>query len=287
MRNRSWNPLICHQTVLPEPFLVSAKLIAFYFLFDKHLHRFSDPFLPLLPFFDFSVPPDSFRLALQIIFVVSAVTLIVNRFIRLSCALMGLVLMTCILINRTYYQNTIVFFSIFLILLGLYEAKTGPWFLRVQVALMYAGAWLNKILDVDWRSGQFAYFWTHDILKLDWFIRLESLWPGKELSAALCWFVILSEAFLFIGFLMPRLYHWAIAIGFLFHFGMLLFTKGAVSFSFFYVIFCSYFVFYEWPKKQSLDFREGLVWHRPMTYFLISALLILYHKASFYLGIMP
>ena len=85
----SWNPLRCSGTVLPTNILLMAKLIALCLLLTNHVRQIPDPWLPFVPVFDWIGAPAAFQRALQVVFVGSAIALLFNRRVRLSCLLLG------------------------------------------------------------------------------------------------------------------------------------------------------------------------------------------------------
>ena len=142
-----------------------------------------------------------------------------------------------------------------LTLIGLYTSERSVWLLRIQVAMIYFGAGLNKILDPDWLSGQFFEHWTVN-LEHDLYLRAAALLPPMALSKFLCWATIATELSLFVGFAWPRLWVFAIWLGILFHAAMTLFT-GITFVLFLYVAPIAYFAFARWPRTTTEVIYDG------------------------------
>ena len=190
------------------------------------------------------------------VFLASALALLFNRWVRLSSFVLGSTILVGIAASRVYWANNTFFFGSVLFLTGLQQRGRSPWLLRVQVAMIYFGAGLNKLLDPDWQSGQFFEYWTRANLQHELYIQIASLFPPMALSWLMSWATIVTEFALFIGFSLRRLWPLAIWLSILFHAAMTLFT-GLTFVLFFYVALASYFVFVNWPDSRLLVFYDG------------------------------
>lgn len=251
----SWNPLRLSGTPLPVPLLLSAKLIVVTMLATGHVTTLPDPFLPFLSVFDRIGDPALFRTALQVLFLAGSAALLLNRGVRLASLVVGMTILVGIAASRIYWANNTFFMGAVLTLIGLYTSERSVWLLRVQVAMIYFGAGLNKILDPDWLSGQFFEHWTVN-LEHDLYRRAAALLPEMALSKFMCWATIATEWSLFVGFAWPRLWVFAIWLGILFHAAMTLFT-GITFVLFLYVAPAAYFAFARWPRTQTEVIYDG------------------------------
>ena len=167
----SWNPLRLTGTALPVPLLLSAKLIVVTMLATGHVTTLPDPFLPFLSVFDGIGDPERFRTALQVLFLAGSAALLFNRGVRAASFVVGMTILVGIASSRIYWANNTFFMGAVLTLIGLYASERSIWLLRIQVAMIYFGAGLNKALDPDWLSGQFFEHWTvnleHDLYLRD------------------------------------------------------------------------------------------------------------------------
>lgn len=251
----SWNPLRLGGTPLPVPLLLSAKLIVVTLLATGHVGTLPDPFLPFLPVFDRIGDPARFRTALQVLFLVGSVGLLFNRAVRPASFVVGATILVGIASSRIYWANNTFFMGAVLTLIGLYTSERSVWLLRAQVALIYLGAGLNKVLDPDWLSGQFFEHWTLN-LEHELYLRAAALLPPMALSKFMCWATIATELSIFVGFAAPRLWPLAIWLGILFHAAMTVFT-GITFVLFLYVAPAAYFAFVRWPKSTAEVIYDG------------------------------
>ena len=189
----SWNPLRCGGTVLPTNLLLMAKLIALCLLLTNHVRQIPDPWLPFVPAFDWIAAPAAFQRVLQVVFVFSAIALLFNRWVRLWCLLLGGSILIGVVSSKAYYGNNKTFCGLILFLTGLYEPGQEPWLLRIQFAIVYFGAGLNKLLDADWQSGVFMEHWATARLKNEVYMTIASWLPAMLLARLMSWGRILTE----------------------------------------------------------------------------------------------
>ena len=252
----SWNPLRCGGTALPPPVLLMAKLIALCLLLTGHVTLLPQPFLPFLPIFDHMGDPVVFQWVLRVAFVASALALLFNRSVRVSAFVLGATILVGVLSSKIYYGNNKIFCGFILLLTGLQRPGQDPWLLRYQVAIVYFGAGLNKILDPDWRTGQFFEFWAVEVLRNSWYVAAINWFPPMALSWFMGWFTIAAELGLAAGFLARRFYPYAIWGGILLHSGMLLFANSTYT-MFFYAMLASFLLFAPWPRSPMLVLYDG------------------------------
>ena len=252
----SWNPLRLSGTALPVPLLLSAKLLVVTMLATGHVTTLPDPFLPFLSVFDRIGNPELFRTTLQVLFLAGSAALLVNRGVRLASFVVGMTILVGIASSRIYWANNTFFMGAVLTLIGLYTSERSVWLLRIQVAMIYFGAGLNKVLDPDWVSGQFFENWAVANLEHDLYIRVAALLPPMVLAKIMCWGTIATELSLFAGFALRRLWPFAIWLGILFHAAMTLFT-GITFVLFLYVAPIAYLAFARWPKEATEVIYDG------------------------------
>ncbi|MBI3680939.1 MAG: DUF393 domain-containing protein [Acidobacteria bacterium] len=240
----SWNPLRCGGTSLPVPVLLMAKLIALALLLTNHVRLLPDPFLPFIPGLDRLLPGVVVQKTLQVVFVVSAAALLFNRWVRASCLLLGGSILFGVLSSRAYYGNNKTFCALALILAALDHRL-----IRWQVAIVYFGAGLNKLLDADWQSGQFFEHWAVSRLQQPVYIWLNSLLPPLVLGKIMCWLTIAMELGASLLMAMPRRQAYGAFTSILLQSGMLLFT-GQTFTMFFYAMQAAMLAFLLWPEKQ-------------------------------------
>jgi hypothetical protein len=151
-----------------------------------------------------------------------------------------------VLSSQAYYLNNRLFTGLFLLLVGLYDPRAGVSVLRYQLAVLYFGAGLNKLLDVDWRSGAFIADWVPHYVSS--YRHIASALPDTVLSAAVGWLGIVTELLLVPLLLVRRLVALAIFVGVAYHSGLALLT-GITFGMFWYALVASYVALLEWPSS--------------------------------------
>lgn len=242
-----WNPLKCAGTALPVPLLLAAKLIALALLLTGHASLLPDPFLPFIPALD-ALPGTDVQWALRVVLVVSAVALLFNRAPRASCLILGGTLLFAVVSSKAYYGNNKTFCGLMLVMVGLFDRPASVWLPRLQLILVYFGAGLNKLLDADWRSGQFFDFWAGQRLRQPLYLFAAPLLPPLLLGKVMCWLTIVGELGLSAAFFAKRLWPFAIWVSLLFHASLLEFT-GTTFVMFFYGMQSAVLVFVGWPRE--------------------------------------
>ena len=248
------NPLRCGGTApLPTPLLLMAKLVAVSFLLSSTDRWMPAPFLPFLTPLDAFAGSPVFARVLQAVFFVSALLLICNRWPRASAFTMGCAVLTAVVSSKAYYGNNKLFAASLLLLTGLYHPRTGPWLLRLQLAIVYFGAGFNKVLDPDWHSGQFFHNWAGERLEQPLYLWANQFFPPLMLGKLNCWLTIVTELGLAAAFLIPRAWPVAIWVSLLFHALLLEFT-GSTFNMFFYAMEAAVLAFVTWPRELIVIF---------------------------------
>jgi hypothetical protein len=252
----SLNPLRSRGTTLAPNLLLAAKLIVLCWLLTGAWLLLPGPFLPYLPGFDHLASALWIHRILTTLFFVSALSLAFNRFVRASCIILGGVILLALLFSRPYFENNRLLCGSILFMIGLSErGHRKPWLLRLQIALVYLGAGLSKLLSPEWRSGQFFEFWKTVVLQQALYIKAASFFPQRLLFKLMSWGTIVTELSLAVAFLVPSLNTWAIWGGILFHTGLLIETSR--SFGFFYCAsLASYLAFIDWPESSLTVFYD-------------------------------
>jgi predicted DCC family thiol-disulfide oxidoreductase YuxK len=120
--------------------------------------------------------------------------------------------------------------------------------------MLYFGAGLNKLLDPDWRSGQFFEYWFGH--RHIWYLRIADYLPDLLLSKVVSWTSFCTELGLSTMMLLQRFYSLAIWVGLVLHTGMLVLTN--TTFGMFYFAACaSYLMFVNWPQDRMTVLYDG------------------------------
>jgi predicted DCC family thiol-disulfide oxidoreductase YuxK len=252
----SWNPLRCGGTVLPTNLLLMAKLIALCLLLTNHVRQIPDPWLPFVSAFDWIGSPAGFQRVLQVVFVVSAIALLFNRWVRLWCLLLGGSILIGVISSKAYYGNNKTFCGLILFLTGLYEPGQEPWLLRIQFAIVYFGAGLNKLLDADWQSGVFMEHWATARLKNEVYMMIASRLPAMLLAKLMSWGTIVTELGMSAAFLVRKWFPLGILASVLFQSSLML-VSGTTFNMFFYATQAALLMFVDWPRSRWLVIYDG------------------------------
>jgi hypothetical protein len=258
-------PLRIGETELPDNVLLLAKILTLAFLATGQFRLFSWHFLPFLPLFDRLGSPAVFHWTLVTIFLGAAAALFYNKHVRICCLVLGGVILISLLSSRVYFENNRTYCACLLILAGMCTRGQSPWPLRLQVVLVYFGAALNKLLEQDWRSGQFFAYWFGQIHHPQIWANITAWIPPMPLAQFVCWATIITEFVLVAGFLLPRWYAWSIWLGAAYHTTLLLVMNSTFG-MFYYAMLTSYLAFVEWPKaplQVQYDEDHGL-WGRSL-----------------------
>ena len=251
----SLNPFNITSTDLPPNLLLMVKLITLGLLFKGYYFQLSDHFLPMWPIFDLMGPPAVFENVLQVVFILFSMLLLFNRSVRLSCFMLGLLFLVVVLSSRASYSNAKVCCGFIFLLTSLQKKGDLAWLIRWQIVIIYAGSFLNKFLDPDWRSGQYFEHWLNAIIHNPHYNTIEALFPPMALSLLMCWLTIATELALAVGFAVKKWNHLAIWTGIYFHCGSLVLTWSDFG-VFIIAMLSSYLAFVEWPAALKF-YRRG------------------------------
>ena len=249
------NPLKLSELSLPPQVVLLCRLLVLTLLLTNHQSQIQTPFLPFLDIFD-SLPPAIFQYTLKIALVIGALGLLFTRKTRTFATLTGITILLAVLSSRAYYGNNKTFAGLLLLLSALSSQTGPPRLIQWQLALVYFGAGLNKILDPDWQSGQFFHHWATDRLGNPVYIWLSAQLPPLVAGKLFCWTTIAAELAVAVLTLIPR-FHPAVIWGSgLFQSSLLLFTGDPFNL-FFYSMQASLFAFARWPEKQLTVIWDG------------------------------
>jgi hypothetical protein len=232
-------------TALAPNVLLAAKFATIAFLLRDGVAALPDHFVPFVGVFQHAGSPMLFHRILQVTFVIAAVSLLLNRWVRASCLAMGAVVLVGLASSRFYYHNNRLFFALLLVIIGLYDRRVGTRILRYQLVVLYAGAAANKLLLVDWRDGSFVQSWLPHYFS--GYSHLASALPDTLLSAVLGWFAMITEVALAVLLLVARFVPIAAWLGVAYHTGLVAITLGNTFGVFWYSAVASYIAVMPWP----------------------------------------
>ena len=224
-------------------------------LLTGRVQQLPDTFLPFIPALAV-IPPMIFRALLQVTFLGAAAALLFNRSVRIATTVLGVTLLLAVLSSRAYYENNRTFFALILLLAGLTKRGEEPWFVRMQVAIVFLGAGLDKLLDAGWRTGAFMATWASVPGDPNLLATLANAAPSLPVAQIASWTTILGELNLGAILLVPAAY--PLAIWGLLVFEVALLVQGGTTFGmFFYTTCAATLAFMRWPKQDVLVGYDG------------------------------
>ncbi|MGN6378561.1 MAG: hypothetical protein ACTHNU_06385 [Gaiellales bacterium] len=247
----SWNPLRVTGTEMPPNLLLACKLIVVAFVVNGQVRRLPGHFLPFFSALDRVGSQSAYRHGLQAAFVVAAIALLLNRAPHLAASVAGATILLGTISSRIYFENNTEYTGLILLLAGLAASGDRTRLVRYQVVLLYAAAALNKLLDADWRSGQFFENWAAVTSLHATYHHVSSLLPHLVLAKLLAWSAICTEAALAVGFAIRRFYPYAIWLAVGYH-TTLMVTAGRTFGMFYFSLLASYLAFARpWPDIRA------------------------------------
>ena len=252
----SRNPFRLGGLDLPLPLILVAKLLAACVLARLLWRDLPDPFLPMVPALDYFRNAPYLGWILRGAALVGSLAVVFNYRVRTACLLIGSAFLLGTLTSRIYFENNRMFLGCVFFLLGLYEPRTGPWLVRIQVMLVFFSAGLNKLLDASWRSGHFFDYWGHFAINKHMYFQLAAWLPQMFLPRFMSWMTITMEFSIAFGLLFHRTRLWAIWTGLLLALGMNVLTERTFG-VFFYAMPICYLAFAEWPSSAIAVLYDG------------------------------
>lgn len=251
MNLKAYNPIQLRGTAIPPHLLLMVKIITIGLAGKGYLQNFPKPFLPFLPVFD-SLPGFTFQITLKILFVVFGVLLLINQKTRLSCLILGCIFLMATLSSKVYFSNGKVFCAAIYIMTALSGQKKRPWLIQLQIIIVYFGSGLNKLLDVDWQTGQYIDHWLVNVRNSQFYYYLTQIVSPELASGFFSWSTILLELIILpITLIVRKWQGLGIWLGIVFH--SLIFWLSGLSFGIFFPgILASYLAFANLPRKVAL-----------------------------------
>lgn len=244
--------------------LLMCKLM-FIMLLVHGLHTdFTDPFIPFFSFFDtFRQFPGFFEYSLKITFLLSGLLLLFNFKVRWMAVLLGVTIITALLASKPFFRNHIFITGCAFLLAGLSDKDKDPWLLYVQLSIVYFGALINKVGQIDWWSGQFMHNWLAEAFDNAPYDFLSNLLPERWMAKLFSWGSMLMELIIGILLLLKRRQGLAVWLILIFHSTLFAITMTRFG-HFFDDILIYLLVFLNWPKSEfQVNYQAGkLKWLR-------------------------
>lgn len=237
--------------------LIMCKLLFLLLLLHSFPQTIGAPHIPFLPALDLlRYPPELFATLLKTSFFAAGFCLILNVRVRVAAVVLGLTVLLFIVASKPAYRNHILIVGCLFFLSGLHRRDEEPWLLQLQLSLIYFGAFLNKLLDVDWRTGEFMHHWLHTELQNPYYEFPFPFLPDQWFAFALSWMVILSEFSLMVCFLVRRWNNTGVGIALLMHLGFFIVVGRKIFGHFLEDILLAMLIFLHWPTT-AMNVRVG------------------------------
>ena len=240
--------------VYGTPMHPSVLLMCKIFVVILYAHGFyasiADPYIPFLRSLDaLNSYPGIFEYTLKTTFLITSVLLLFNFKVRTNAIIMAIIVFIAILASKPIFRNHLFIIGCALLLAGLSNNKDKPWLLYYQLSLVYVGALLNKVMQVDWWTGQFMHNWLSNALGNTMYDSVASALPEMFLAKVLAYSAMLAELIIAICLVIPRLRFYGICVILIFH--TLLFTFTGETFGYFMEdILVLLIAFSLWPKER-------------------------------------
>ena len=254
----SWNPLRVTDTALPPQLLLMAKLVVVGLVLRNYHLGFPDVFAPFFEWMEV-FPAPWYRRTFKVAFLVCGTALLFNRTVRINCLILGSLFLLGTLSSKVYYRNAKVFVGLLLFLTGLQERGKSPWMIWWQLAIMYFGAGLNKVLEADWRTGQYFDYFLTEIYHSQAYALIRDLLPGRWIARLMCWSIIALEIVAGVMFTIRRLHPAAVWLAACVHVGAALLVAGDYGI---YVaaVLASYMSLLPWPERLHASVDMASPW---------------------------
>jgi len=225
--------------LLSEPLNAVVLILIFYSLFIKSsvilfIIR-GVPFAPFLSIFG-SSPSVPFSLAMTFVpFVV--LLLIVFKKIKDAAFVTACWMFLVVLSSKLLFSNSYLLVACILFIISIAPKREMAY--RIQFSLLYSGAGISKLMDVDWRNGAYMSNFIENTLLQELLITSQFDWFATCLGIG----VIIIELGVAVSILFSKFTRLALNTILLFHLLMLLVTRGQLSMHFMYIMSASVFLF--------------------------------------------
>ena len=242
--------LTSRQSEVQPNLVLMCKLLLLLLVTHGFWYSLNDPFIPFIKSMDiFNLYPNIFKIALRTIFLISGMMLLFNFYIKQNCIILGLLIITALIASKPVFRNHLFIIGCIYLLTGLSSNQNIPKLIIYQIAIVYLSAFLSKITDIDWLSGQFMHNWLHNAIKNPYYLSIYNLAPKLYFAKFLSWTSIFTE--LLIGILLLRQKHLSKIVWMIILFHACLYTFSATRFGFFMDdIFIILIAFLTWPKSK-------------------------------------
>lgn len=270
-------------TAMRPNILLLCKLLFLMICLYGFMGYMNDPHIPFLRIFDrLRDFPGAFKLLTRSLFLVAGLLLLFNIRVRAMAIVLGLTIIVVILASKPVFRNHLFICGCFFFLAGLTNKNQDPWLLYLQLSIVYIGAVINKLLQLDWWNGEFMHYWLATARENLFYISVAKALPEMAFAKFLSWSSMLIEFTIALLILNKKTHKIAVWLILIFH--SLLYTMTMHRFGHFYEdIVIGLLMFINWPKEalliqiderrfpllkkgiSAVDFNRNIIWsHDPM-----------------------
>ncbi len=231
--------------------LLMCKLLFLLLLWGGFRAKIDVPFLPFLAVLDALRDwPWAYARALDAMFLGAGALLLLNVRPRAAAFVLGLVVLLVLLGSKPLFRNHVFIVGCLFLLAGLTRPGRPPVLLYLQLSLVYLGAFLDKVLLLDWTTGQFMDNLLANARENPVYLGLVDVFPRPWVAGVLSWASIVTELVIGLCILFRPTRALAVWIAVLFHFGIYAFLLGERFGHFLEDLLLAFLVVLEWPRGQ-------------------------------------
>lgn len=247
-KSSKFAPWRFEQSEIAPNLLLMCKLLILIMIAYQYPIKLQDPYIPFIPALDyFNTIPGVFKSIVLSGFIVSTLAIFCNIKIRIACFVLGIVIMLEQIASQPGFKNHVFVCGCFFILTSFTKKGEDYKLLFWQLALIYLGAFINKVLDPDWHSGAFMHNWLQNARENSPYIFVSQLLPENWFAIILSYSALLSEGLLGILLFFKKYRKYTFWIILLFH--TVLYSFTAFRFGHFYDdLVIILLIFINWPQ---------------------------------------
>ncbi len=235
---------------MPPNILLMSKILFILLLLNRFYFKINDPHIPFISFLDvFNNYSSVFKYSLRFGFIFFGFLLLFNIKTRLSLLFLGLIIILTLLASKPLFRNHIFIIGCIFFLVGISNNQNVLKLIILQLSIVYIGASINKMFEVDWWSGQFMHNWLSTAENNPIYIYISELLPPFVFAQILSWSTIIVEFIIGVLLLIKRSRLLGVWLIIVFHFAM--FTMVHDKFGHFLQdLLIVLLAFLSWPQNK-------------------------------------
>lgn len=240
------------------PLLFAARMMVIFLLWIRGMDNILPPFLPFFEGLNVLRGQNWLFDLLDWVYWISLVLVFAGIRFRFFSLVIGVLVFFSILSSRPQFSNSFLYSGCIFLLIGLYKPGLD-WIFRIQIALLYLGAGLNKAFDPDWLSGQYFHYFFTEPYPNQLYLIGSSHFPENGFAKIISYLTILTELGLGVWTLLNKRRILLVILIHAFHLCMLLMTGGELSYIFYFLMAVSSYLILPWEEKKGaiIPYPEG------------------------------